>query len=156
RDLGAERVDVLAELVDLRANLRGPVPVVDRHFLLFLARTNELEVAAHVEAVAARDVVFVERLFGDRVVLAVDLRVVARREALLRGPADPFAAGPGLARVVAGDLRVLRPHLRVRRAALDVAVVARPPPVRVRRAVALSAVLAALALTLLAARGDDH
>src|SRR5205823_336143 len=81
------------------------------------ARPNELEVSPHVEPVSAGDLVLVDRLLGDRVVLAVDALVAARPEAALGRPLDDLAAAAALAGVLPRDLRVLRADLRVRRAA---------------------------------------
>ena len=89
RDLRAQLVDALAEASrPARAPLRSRschlLALVAGLSLSLVARPNQLEVALHVEAVAAGDLVLGERLLGDLVVLGVDLLVAARREARAR------------------------------------------------------------------------
>ncbi len=116
-----------------------------RNYVAALTRANELEVSTNVEAVAAGNLVLVERLLSHRVILAIDLRVTAVRET--RAPPRPnhFAAATALAGVLTGDLRVLRAHFRVRRSALRGAAAARAPARSVAGLARLPALTAAAA-----------
>src|SRR5690606_27946205 len=89
-----------------------------------VARADELEVAPHVEAIAGRDLVLLDHLFGDRLIVGENLLVAAAHEAALRRRVDDLARGRAFAGVGGRGRDVLRAALQLRRFTLQVRVVA--------------------------------
>src|SRR5262245_41936332 len=93
----------------------------ERRSRLF-ARTDKVEITPNVKPISARNVVFVERLFGHGVILAIHFRVAPRGESLFRRAADDLATAGALSGVGTRYFGVLRAHLGVGRGALHVPV----------------------------------
>src|SRR5258708_23149382 len=93
-----------------------------REWLPVLARADELEVALHVEAIPTRNLVLRARLFGDLVILGVNLLIASRGESSLGGAEDHLAARAALTRIRGLHLGVLRSHLRGSRPPLHLPV----------------------------------
>src|SRR5690606_36034698 len=75
-------------------------------------------------AIAGRDLVLLDHLFGDRLIVGEDLLVAAAHEAALRRRVDDLARGRAFAGVGGRGRDVLRAALQLRRFTLQVRVVA--------------------------------
>ena len=70
---------------------------------MFLAWTNELKVATHVEPIAARNFILLEDFFRVMFVVDKDALVCAVRKSAFCGAQDHFASRRALARLLAFD-----------------------------------------------------
>src|SRR6187402_1867431 len=90
---------------------------------VLVARTDQLEVATHVETIARWNLVLLHHLLGHRLIVGKDLLVTLADEATLGGAVNHLGGGGALATIDAGGAHVLGLAVQLGRIAGQVRVV---------------------------------